>query len=163
MNFITSTTGNLIRLINKSNPTDRDLIVQFVPESLGFSRGMRIEDITIIGRNLPFYQYTSGDREFSVELDFHTQEEDGQDVLNNVRWLESKTMNETFQKGACSILVQMGEVFSDKTWIIKSLSYDLMDFDHLKGLAPRRAKVKLSFCQEETEQGVKRSNFLNSF
>ena len=157
-----NTVKGLIKLINASDPSD-ELELQFVPEKLEFERGLNIDEVSIIGRNLPYYQYISGSRSFSVEIDFHTENEDGLDVLGKVRWLESKTINETFQSGLEGLIIQMGEVFSDKIWIIKSLSYDLMDFDHLKNLAPQRAKVKLTFCQEEIAQGVKRSNFLSNF
>ena len=158
-----STTNGVLKLINASDLTD-ELMLQFVPESIEFTRGGRVEDVSIVGRNLPFYQFVNGDREVSLDLDFHTDTDDGQDVLNKVRWIEKMTYNETFEGGVQSLQIQFGEVFSDKRWIIKPpFTYTLFDFDAEKGYAPRRAKAKLTLCQEETAKPIKRSNFLSSF
>ena len=157
-----STTDGKLLLINANNPSDT-LEIQFVPNELNITRGGKVESVEIIGRNLPFYQFVNGERKIELELLFHTDRRDGQDVLTKVNWIESMTFNETFEEGTPSLFVQFGAVLSDSRWIIETpIKVKLMDFDAEKNFAPRRAQVNLTLCQEFDGVDLKRSQFKKS-
>lgn len=156
-----STTMGSVLLINANDPNDK-LEVQFAPQEIETTRVNKTEEVSIVGRNLPFYQGVSGARKIDLTLEFYTEAEDGKDIHQKVAWIESFTFNETFQESRPSLFIVFGENFVGSRFIIEGdVKTTFADFDAQYNFAPRRATVKITLCQEFSGSDLKRSDWRN--
>lgn len=140
---LTTTGGRLYLIALKSL---QKLEIQFVPPSLDFNRAPTIEEIAIVGRNNPLHHYIGGRTTLDFELDFHSDTADRTDVIKKCRWLEALGYNDGYQKPPEQIRLVFGKLFRDEIWIVKNVSYRLVQFDKPSGYMPIQAYVKLSLA-----------------
>lgn len=118
------------------------LEIQFVPK-LQMSRNANYANIQIIGRNTPKYQYLSGQSTMSLELDFHSMNEDRKDVIDKCRWLEHLTFNDGYETPPQKIKLVFGDLFRDEVWLVRRVNCDLQNFHKPSGYLPQQAYVSL--------------------
>lgn len=87
-----ATTDKKLYFILVDDPT-KQLYIQFVPPDLKVNRSVSIQEVQVVGRNNPFYQYTGGAKTLSLQLDFYAEEESREDVIRSCEWLEALTYN----------------------------------------------------------------------
>ena len=129
--------------------------IQFVPPELGISRNANIQNVTIVGRNNPFYQYTSGETLLTLQLDFHAKQDDRKDVIESCRWFESILYNDNFDVPPEKVKLVFGDLFRDEVWTVKSCSYKLKNFDKVYGYLPTQAYVDLTLALDPSSNLTK--------
>lgn len=122
------------------------LEIQFVPNELGMTRNSDTQSVQVVGRNNPFYHYTAGETLLNLELDFHAEREDRQDVIEKCRWLEGLAYNDDYPNPPEVVKLVFGQLFKDEIWVVKSVNYKLTQFDRLYGFFPKQAKVTVSLA-----------------
>lgn len=154
-----ATTDKKLYFILVDDPT-KQLFIQFVPPDLTITRSASIQDINVVGRNNPFYQYTTGEKTLTFQLDFWAEEESRQDVIRSCEWLESLMYNNdgdvdsngraigTAEKRPSRVKLVYGDLFSNKNylWIVKSVSYKLKQFNKEKGFLPCHALLDITLA-----------------
>jgi hypothetical protein len=120
------------------------LEIQYIPSNLGIERNSKMNEVAIVGRNTPQYQYLGGETLLKMRLDFHAVEEDRSDVIRKCRWLESLTYNDGYDKAPEKIQLVWGSLYRKQIWVIKSVNYDLSLFDAGYGYLPRQAYVDIT-------------------
>lgn len=139
----TQTTDGALYLIGVD--TGQQLSIQFVPKDLEFTRTVNMQTIQIIGRNNPLYQYTGGEDELSIELDFYSLLSNREDVYKRVNWLRKNTMNNGFNSPPENLRLVFGKLFRKQdVWGIKSLSYKFSNFNKPNGYLPQQAYVNIT-------------------
>lgn len=144
--------------IRLSAPYDT-LQFQFVPQKMSFKRNIKLAQLEIVGRNLPKYHYTGGEKTLSFSLDFYSHSKD--DIITKIRWLESLTYNDGINgKPAEKISIVFGDLFSDEQrWIITSLEYDLTNFRPLDDFLPVSANVNINLALDNSKDVTKSEIF----
>jgi hypothetical protein len=155
-----STTQGRLYLANYENPSDA-LEIQFVPKEISMTNGGDSETVSIIGRNFPFYQYSNGERTLKFDIEFYSDTDTRDDVMQKIRKLEGWAMNETFEKGKTILLLKFGGLFSQSKWIIKkAINSTISDFDSDFNVNPRRAKIEIELAQYVPIE-IKRSSYVS--
>lgn len=126
------------------------LDIQFVPENLTINRNPNIASIQVVGRNNPIYHYISGDTNMNLELDFHSADENREDVLKKCKWLEHLAYNDGYAKEPQRVKLVFGDIFKDELWVIKKVSYVLSQFNKQKGFLPQQAIVSIELGLDPT-------------
>lgn len=140
------TQGRLF-IVSLNNPNDR-LELQYVPKSIPMRRSANIAEIEIVGRNNPIHLYASGKNEFKLVLDFSAEEENHEDVIRKVKWLESLAMNDGYAKPPIRIKLVYGKLFRNEIWIVQDVDSDLSLFQKNKGYLPKQGYVTLTLKQD---------------
>lgn len=133
------------------------LEIQFMPATLAPSRSANWAEIAIVGRNNPLHQYTGGSNSLTLELDFHSVDEDREDVIQKCKLLESWAMNDGWSKPPERIKLTWGKLFkADEIWVIKSVnpSYSLFSAEH--GMLPRQAMVQVELALDTDKNRTRR-------
>ncbi len=127
------------------------LEIQFVPARLSMTRTGNLGEIGVIGRSNPLYHWTNGSKTFSLELDFHSETEDRQDVITKVRWLEALASSDGFVGGQERVRLTFGNLFkSTDIWRVKGVQANLELFDNEQNMLPRQAYVLLDLVLDPT-------------
>jgi len=123
----------------------KKLEIQYVPTKLGISRGANWAEIAILGRNNPIYQYTGGSNSLHLTLDFYSEQDNREDVVEKCRLLESWTMNNGFDEPPERIRLTFGRLFkATEIWLIESVDIDYKMFAKDFGSLPKQATVEVS-------------------
>jgi hypothetical protein len=102
--------------------------IQFVPDELFINRDPGQEPVQIVGRNLPRYHGSGGEKTLAMTLDFFAELESREDVINKCRWFEALTYNEGFEEPQSHVQLVFGELFNTERWTIKQCRYRLSMF-----------------------------------
>lgn len=133
---------------------DQKVEIQFVQNTIEWARNANIQTITIVGRNNPLYQYTSGETVMSFVLDFLAQDEDRKDVITRCRYIESLAANDGYSRPPQRIRLIYGDLFkSNEMWVIKNVKYSLSNFNRAKGYLPQQAYLTLDMVLD-TKQNL---------
>lgn len=125
---------------------DKKVEVHFVIPEIAITRQANVQGIAIVGRNNPFYQYTSGETTMPWTLDFYAQDSDRKDVLRVCRFLESLAANNGYKNPPQRVRIIFGDVFRDEMWVIKKVTYRLSNFDKQHGFMPKQGYVDLDLA-----------------
>lgn len=142
MNF--STTENQIFIVELQEPFER-LEVQFVPKDIPWSRNANLSAVEVVGRNHPKYHFTGGEDQVGLQLDFYSDEENREDVLRKVRWLQSLTYNDGYNAPARNVKIVFGRLFQKEIWAVANVNAVLSSFNSNYGMLPQRAMVDITF------------------
>lgn len=137
-----NTTNNELILVELTPPFER-LFLQFVPKKLEPSRSADYASVLPIGRNNPLLHYTGGDNSLPLTVDFYSDDERREDVIQKVKWLESLAMNDGYESPAPKVKLIMGDVFQYEVWRVSSCKSTMEAFDQENNWLPMRASVKL--------------------
>ena len=124
------------------------LEVQFVPEELQLSRVPSVQQVEIVGQNLPKLQHQGGERRLSLELDFYASDENREDVITKCLWLESLTYRSGVDTPAERVRLVFGKLFNRDVWMVKSVNYRLKQFDKKYGFLPCQAYVAIELAHD---------------
>lgn len=156
--MITST-GNDFWIVSVDDPNQR-ISIQFVPKEIDFSRQAKVDEVVVIGRNMPRYHHYGGSEEIKLTLEFYGFENVKDDVWQKIEWLRAMTFNDGFNSPPPLVNIAAGDLFRDDRLLIKSVSAKMMNFDDNAAWLPRMATVDITFCK--TMQKVqKRSDLLS--
>lgn len=156
--MITST-GNDFWIVSVDDPNQR-IPIQFVPKEIDFSRQAKVDEVVIIGRNMPRYHHYGGSEEIKLTIEFYGFENVKDDVWQKIEWLRAMTFNDGFNSPPPLVNIAAGDLFRDDRLLIKSVSAKMMNFDDNAAWLPRMATVDITFCK--TMQKVqKRSDLLS--
>ena len=147
-----------MRIVRVDNPNDF-LDLMYVPDSIKVKRDMKSSAIEIIGKNLPYYQFMSGERLVEFECYFSNLQA-GNDAIKAAAWLESLAVMDDFKSGVPMVYLSFGELFKGLTFVIRPpIEIEYTMFEEASVL-PRAIKAKLIFgettVKEVTNKGVKR-------
>lgn len=132
--------------INNLDPTKDEferIEIQFVPPSLSYNREATLAPIEVVGRNNPAQQWTGGNTSLSFKLDFFSLQENREDVMKKVRWLQSLTYRREFGQVPL-VKVAFGKLFLKEQWFVKSVNVELTQFNPLQSWLPQQAYVDLN-------------------
>lgn len=124
------------------------LEIQFVPEELNLTRQPSVQQIEIVGQNLPKVQQQGGERRLNFELDFYASDDNRQDVMTKCLWLESLTYRNGADVPAEKVRLIFGELFSRDVWVVKSVNYRLKQFHKQFGYLPCQAYVNIELVND---------------
>jgi len=140
---ISSTTKGELYLI--AEDTLEKMEIQFVPPEISYDTSPNISEIAIVGRNAPELQYIGNTTTVEMELDFHANDEDREDVISKVLWLQSLSMNDGNDRKAQRVKIVFGKLFKNKMWVVRAAPAKLSQFNPNKGWLPQQAYVKIRF------------------
>lgn len=112
------------------------LILQTVPIEMDYDAGQNWNVVASPGRNTPLYQYTGAEDTLSFTISWYANEESRQDVWRKIKWLESLSKNDGYDKKPRRVKFMMGELFNDALWIIFSTPVKLSMFNRLQNMMP---------------------------
>lgn len=121
-----------------------NLEIQYIPGTIGIARNPKMNEVAIVGRNTPRYQYVGGETILKMTLDFHSVDEDKTDVITKCRWIESLTYNDGNQNPPEKIQLVWGDLYRKQIWVVKAVSYDLSLFDAEYEYLPKQAYVDIT-------------------
>ncbi|WP_338761855.1 hypothetical protein WAF17_16405 [Bernardetia sp. ABR2-2B] len=134
-----------IYILELAEPFGR-LELQEVPKEISKQRTGNYAAIDVPGRNNPLHHYTGGSDNFSMSCQF-VYDGSGEDtVLRDINWLESLMANDSYNAPTRRVKVIFGNLFANKTYIVKSVDSKFTDFDNKNGWRSRRAEVTISFA-----------------
>lgn len=122
------------------------LPIQWIPENVEMVRSSDTQPVKVIGRNNPFYHYTTGETLLSMRLDFYSEVDARTDVIERCRWLESFVMNDGFSKPPEPVKLVWGDLFKDEVWVVKFVNYKLSNFNKSFGYLPQQAHVDITLA-----------------
>jgi len=134
----------LVRLDDRFKQNTEKLRIQTVPLELGVKPESNWQVIPSIGRNNPFYHYTSGEDTLEFTLDWYSVVENRQDVIDKCRWVESLSKADAYIDPPPRVLLIFGDLFKYTTWIIESAPYTLSLFNKDKNMLPQQAYQTIS-------------------
>lgn len=141
-----STTGHRLYIIALS--TLERLEIQFVPSMLSINRDPTVQQVEIVGANLPRTQQQGGGRTLTLDLDFYADDNDRMQAIKKCRQLESYTYREGQRKPAEKVRLIFGDMFQQEIWSVQKVSYDLKQFHKLHGFLPVQAYAKVTLIQD---------------
>lgn len=140
-----STTQGAAYIINLSSLETME--IQFVLDELTYTRNANYSNIEIIGRNEPKYHYSGGETTMPLILDFHAQDDDRQDVIRKIKWLEALSYGDGYDANPPVIKIVFGEVFKEEQWIVKSVKPNMSLFVPMFNFLPHQATVSLDLAK----------------
>lgn len=140
-----STTQNELFIVELSKPFEQ-MKIQFMPEELNWSRTASISSAVVVGRNNPYYQLTGGEDKLALKLDLYAEQENRQDVIDRVHWLQSLTMNNGYAGPVRNIKLVWGDLFKREVWVVLDVRAQLSQFMPQAGMLPQQAYVELSLA-----------------
>lgn len=127
------------------------LPIQYVPPKITINRNPNVAAVAIVGRNTPRYHYLGGTTEITLDLDFHSEQANREDVISKVKWLESLAYSDGFNTEPEQVRLTFGKLFrANEIFVIKAFSADLSLFDDNAGYLPRQAYVKLTLALDSS-------------
>jgi len=113
--------------------------IMFVPNELEWESVSNWAVIPTIGRNNPFYHYTSGEDTLSFELDWYANDESRVQAINACTKIKSWARNNGFSRRPPRIQLIWGNLFQNHVFIIQESGYRLSNFQRPKGMMPAQA------------------------
>ena len=141
-----TTTEGRIYLVN--TVTLERLEYQFIPLELSYSHEADVNEVKIIGRNEPKYHSTGGKTTMPLKLDFFSMEENREDVIRKVKWLETLAMSDGYGRSQPRIKVVFGRLFRDELWVVKDVRATFKLFNRAYGMLPQQAEVTLNLLRD---------------
>lgn len=141
-----TTTESRLYIVNLT--TFESIELQFVPPSIDINRNPNVEQVDIIGLNLPRTQQQGGPRTLDMELDFYAAEQDRKDVITKCRQLEALTYRDGPDIPAPQVRLVFGTMFYQEIWTVRKVEYSLTQFDRKYAYLPMRAKVRITLVQD---------------
>lgn len=123
--------------------TGKKLTLQVVPLELEYDPETSWNVVAAPGRNNPLYQYTGGEDTLTFSLTWYAQEKTREDVLTQVKWLESLSKNDGYDNKPHRIQFVMGTLYSNANFIIFSAKYKLSLFQRPYNMMPTLATQEL--------------------
>jgi hypothetical protein len=143
-----------IYLINVDTGEKKKL--PFVPKELKYEPTSNWKTINSMGRNTPLYHYTGGEDVLEFEIDWFTEVEGREDVINNCKWVEALSKADGYAKSPPLVHLHWNtELFSKSYWIVTAAPYRLLDFQAHRNMLPQQA------YQQITLKRVTGSNLLH--
>lgn len=142
INKTISQTNKQLFIVDLSSP-DETMEIQFVPQELRMSGTTNHARMDVVGRNNPLYQYINGEDSIFLELDFYADDENKEDVVERVRWLQSLRYNDGFDRRKKNVLLVWGDLFSNSNlvWIVTLVNVEYSGFHSEFNYRPVFAKV----------------------
>lgn len=122
--------------------------IQFTPPSIDINRDPNVEQVDIVGLNLPRTQQQGGPRTLDLELEFYAQEQNRQDVISKCRQLESLTYRDGPNIPAPQVRLIFGTMFHQEVWTMRKVTYKLYQFDRRYSYLPIRATARITLVQD---------------
>lgn len=147
LNPILTTTDKNLFIVELDSPQER-LEIQFVPEKLSIKSTANQAKLDIVGRNNPKYHYINGEDILSMTLDFFAADEERQEAINRVKWLQSLRYNDGYSRRKKNVLLVWGDVFSEKhyVWTVQSVNVEYSQFVESKKFRPQQAFVEITLA-----------------
>lgn len=123
--------------------TGTKLKLQVVPLDLEYEPETTWNVVASPGRNNPLYQYTGGEDTLTFSLTWYAQEKTREDVLTQVKWLESLSKNDGYDNKPHRIQFVMGTLYSNASFIVFSAKYKLSLFQRPYNMMPTLATQEL--------------------
>ena len=136
-----TTTRNMLHLVDMGS-LER-VSIQYVPRNIKMRKSADLARLKVIGRNEPVIHITGGRKELSLDLDFHCVQEDRQDVIRKVRWLESLASSDGFENPQPLVKLIWGDLYRHNLWKVEFVdaTFELFDADYQ--MLPKQAYVKI--------------------
>lgn len=103
----------------------------FVPRELSYESSSRFIGIATIGRNNPYYQFTGSEDTLQFDIDWFSNTENRQDVINSCRWIEALTKSDGYDEAPHRVKLVWGKddlLWSDYIWVVVAAPYKLDNF-----------------------------------
>lgn len=131
------------------------LEIQYVPKDLAITRSPLIAGVAIVGRNNPKHHYLGGNTDLNLELDFHSEEANREDVIRKCKWLEALAYGDGDESPPENVKITFGKLFrSNEVWVVKNVQYRLSLFEEKSGFLPKQAYVQMTLSLD-TKKNLK--------
>lgn len=107
------------------------ITLPFVPRELSYEASSKFIGIATIGRNNPFYQFTGSEDTLQFDIDWFSNQNDRQDVINSCRWVEALSKSDGYDDLPHRIKLVWGLddlLWLDYVWVMVSAPYTLTEF-----------------------------------
>lgn len=104
----------------------------FIPKEVSWNSEPSFVAIKPMGRNLPKYHYVGAEDRLEFEIDWHSFDENREDVIRNCRAIESLSKNDAYNNPPHRVAVMWGmydRLFSNHVFIVLSATYTLNQFN----------------------------------
>jgi hypothetical protein len=128
--------------------------IQYVPRELTDSRGAQYSEVQIVGRNNPILSFGGGADELTFELDFYSEEDNKEDVIRKVRWLQSLVNADGYDDGPEDVRLTFGKLYANYLWRVKTVIARFSNFAENKNWMPQQAYVRV-VLSKKTRQNTK--------
>ncbi len=123
------------------------LEIQFVPSDIVTNRRPFIGGVSVIGRNNPLHHYTGGLSTMTLNLDFHAEDTNMEDVIRKCKWLESLAYSDGNDNPPERIKPTFGRLFrAHEIYIVTAVQVTMSRWSSENGWLPRQAYVKLTLA-----------------
>lgn len=119
------------------------VIFQTIPKEMKYKPDANWFAVASAGWNNPRYQYGGGEDVLSFTITWYSDEVGKQDVIRQVKWIESLSRNNSFDEPPHPVQFVMGDLFRDAKWIVSSAEYSLDQFDRTAGMMPKYASQEI--------------------
>ena len=136
--------------------------IQYVPKELVLGRTANMAKIAIVGRNNPLHHYTGGETTLTLELDFHSEDENREDVIEKVRKIQSWMQNNGAKESAERVRLTFGKLFkAHEIWVIETAPARFSRFNPTKGCLPQQAYMTLTLSLDPDNNTTKKDTQWN--
>ena len=104
----------------------------FIPKTLEYNSESTFAAIKPMGRNTARYHFTGSEDKLEFEIDWHSFEENRQDVIRDCRIIESLSKSDGYFKSPPTIILQWGRnnyLFGDHEFVVIKAPYRLVQFN----------------------------------
>lgn len=124
--------------------TCEKLFLQTIPLELGMNPETGWNVVMAAGRNTPLYQYTGAEDSLSFTLTWYADEENKQDALRKVKWIEALGKNNGYDEKPHHVKFVFGKMFQDAEWIVFAMPYKMSVFDRESGMFPNQIQQEIT-------------------
>ena len=123
-----------IWIIDLDDNTGKNKVVKlpFIPKELEYNSESTFVAIKPMGRNTPGYHFTGAEDKLEFEIDWHSFDDNREDVINNCRLLESLSKGDGYISSPHRIMIQWGnddKLFRDHVFIVLAAPYRMVQFN----------------------------------
>jgi hypothetical protein len=124
----------------------RVITLPFIPRELNWNSDSNFVAIKPIGRNNPKFHYTGSEDNLEFEIDWHSFDNNRDDVIRNCRIIEALSKGDAYNNPPHRVLLKWGSedvLFKDMVFLVTSAPYKLTHFNKAQFLNNRLQKTAM--------------------
>lgn len=111
--------------------------------------------IKTVARNNPFIGQSGVETDITFSLDFYSEQEDREDLMSRVKWLEGLTYSEAFNARPVRVRIVWGKFLNKFTYSVNSVNVRFSQMNQYHDGLPLMAMVDLNLSIDHDENIVR--------
>lgn len=128
---------------------------QYMPNELTRNNTAEINKIKTVARNNPFPGYSGVETDMMFSLDFYSEQEDREDLMSRVKWLEGLTYGQAFNARPVKIRIVWGRFLNKFTFCVNNVNVKFAQMNKYHDGLPLMAMVDLNLSLDMDENIVR--------